>query len=62
MTLAIGGKCDPRFGGGPIEVDAEIVLFSEGEYTGDGPMIGGLKCSFGDSAVIRTRGGIDILL
>ncbi len=56
VTLALGGKTDPRFGGGPLEVTGELLLLSDGAYTGDGPMIGGLTLSFGPSAVLRVAG------
>jgi len=61
VTLSLGGKTDPRFGGGPLHVTCTLRLLSDGEYIGDGPMIGGLKGSFGPTAVFRV-GGIDILI
>ena len=60
-TLAIGGRTDPRFGGGPITVTGTLQLLSDGQYVGDGPMIGGLRGSFGPTAVLRV-GGIDIII
>ena len=41
VTLQLGGKTDPRFGGGPLTVTGTVVLLSDGHYVGDGPMIGG---------------------
>ena len=61
VRIALGGKTDPRFGGGPLELDAEIVALSDGGFVGDGPMIGGLPGKFGPSAVLQI-GGIDILV
>ena len=61
IRIALGGKTDPRFGGGPLELDAEIVALSDGHFVGDGPMIGGLPGNFGPSAVLRV-GGIEILV
>ena len=61
VTLSLGGKTDPRFGGGPLALTGTLMLLSDGHYIGDGPMIGGLKGSFGPSAVLRV-GGIDILV
>ena len=61
VDIAIGGKTDARFGGGPLIVNAEIVLLSDGEFIGDGPMIGGLRRTFGPSAVLRVD-GIEILV
>jgi len=61
VAIELGGKTDPRFGGGPLMLDATVKLVSDGRYVGDGPMVGGLHGSFGPSAVI-TAGGIDILV
>ena len=61
LRIALGGKTDPRFGGGPLELDAEIVSLSDGRFVGDGPMIGGLPGNFGLSAVVRVA-GIEILV
>ncbi len=61
VRVRLGGKTDPRFGGAPLELDATLKLISDGSYTGDGPMIGGLRLSFGPSAVIAVA-GIDILV
>jgi microcystin degradation protein MlrC len=59
--VTLGGKSDPRFGGMPLELDGEIRLISDGFYTGDGPMVGGLHLGWGETAVLRV-GGIDILV
>ena len=61
VQLALGGKTDPDFGGGPLAVEAELIALSNGHFTGDGPMLHGLHGSFGPSAVIRV-GGIEILV
>jgi microcystin degradation protein MlrC len=61
VSLAIGGKTDPRFGGPPIQLTGTLVGLFDGTYIGDGPMRGGLARSFGPSAVVRT-GGITILI
>lgn len=61
VHIALGGKTDPRFGGGPLAVEGELVSISAGHFTGDGPMIHGLSGSFGPSAVILV-GGIEILV
>jgi microcystin degradation protein MlrC len=42
-------------------VEAELVSISDGNFIGDGPMIHGLRGSFGPSAVICI-GGIEILV
>lgn len=61
VRLAIGGKTDPLIGGGPLAVEGEVMAVSSGDYVGDGPMVGGLKGSFGPTSVLRVA-GIDVLL
>jgi microcystin degradation protein MlrC len=61
IDTTLGGKTEPRFGGGPLAVEAELVSVSDGRFTGDGPMIDGLSGSFGPSGVLRV-GGIEILV
>ncbi|MDC0357936.1 M81 family metallopeptidase [Oligoflexia bacterium] len=59
--IALGGKTDASFGGGPLTVDAELVSISDGRFVGDGPIIGGQHCTFGPSAVLRVN-SIEILV
>lgn len=61
VTVKLGGKTDPRFGGEPLDVTGELLLISDGSYTGDGPMVGGLRLSFGPSAVLKVD-DIEILV
>ncbi|KJV08580.1 microcystin degradation protein MlrC [Elstera litoralis] len=61
VRLTLGGKTDARFGGGPLALSATLIGLFDGSYIGDGPMIGGLKGSFGPSATIRI-GGIEVLV
>ncbi|NBZ88186.1 M81 family metallopeptidase [Stagnihabitans tardus] len=61
VTLALGGKCDASFGGGPLTVTGEIIHLSDGTYTGDGPILGGITHSWGKTAVFRVQ-GIDVLV
>ncbi len=61
VQIALGGKTNPAFGGGPLVLNATLLLLSSGDFVGDGPMVGGLKESFGALAVIRV-GEIDILV
>ena len=61
MRITLGGKTDARFGGGPLELDVEIVALCDGSFVGDGPMIGGLPGDFGPTAVLRVS-GIEILI
>lgn len=61
VTLPLGGKCDPHFGGGPLTLTGTVLQVSDGHLVGDGPMLGGLPFSFGATAVFRVA-GIDILV
>ncbi len=61
VSLMLGGKTDPTIGGGPLALTGVLKLLSDGAYTGDGPMIGGLKKSWGPTAVLAVD-GIDILI
>ena len=61
LTIELGGKNDPAFGGGPLTLTGTIRALSDGQITGDGPMMGGQKLNFGPTAVFRV-GGIDILV
>jgi microcystin degradation protein MlrC len=61
VTLDIGGKNDPAFGGGPLRLTGQVMHLSDGTYTGDGPILGGITHSFGPTAVFRVA-GIDILV
>jgi microcystin degradation protein MlrC len=61
LKIDLGGKTDNRFGGGPLHLDVELISISNGEYVGDGPMLCGLRRTFGSCAVVRVD-GIEILI
>ena len=61
VQVRLGGKTDARLGGGPLDLRGKLLLRSDGNYVGDGPMIGGLHRSWGPTAVLRVD-GIDILV
>ncbi|MCB6179068.1 M81 family metallopeptidase [Rhodobacter sp. Har01] len=61
VTLEVGGKNDPTLGGGPLQLIGTVMHLSDGTYTGDGPILGGITHSYGPTAVFRT-GGIDVLV
>lgn len=61
VRIDLGGKTDPAFGGGPLDLEVELLGLYDGDYVGGGAMIGGLVQHFGPTAVIRA-GGIDILV
>jgi microcystin degradation protein MlrC len=60
-TLTIGGKIDPRLGGGPLTLTGEIACLTNGKFIAYGPMGGGVERNYGPSMVFRV-GGIDIIL
>jgi microcystin degradation protein MlrC len=60
-TLIMGGKTDPRMGGGPLTLTGEIKCLSDGKFIAYGPMGGGVERNYGPSMVFRV-GGIDIVL
>lgn len=61
LEISLGGKVDSAYGGPPLELKVELLSTSDGHYVGSGAMIGGLKRSFGPTAVIRAE-GIEILV
>lgn len=61
VTLNLGGRTAPTFGGGPIRVTGTVQWVGGGAFTGSGPILGGLQRNFGPTAVIRVQ-GIDILI
>ncbi len=61
VHITLGGKTDQRYGGGPLSLEAELISIADGRFIGDGPMIRGLRGSFGPSAVVRV-GGVEILV
>jgi len=61
VTLQLGGKTDPQYGGPPLEVDCQLISLWDGIFVGDGPMLGGLSDTFGATAVVRIQ-GIDVLV
>jgi microcystin degradation protein MlrC len=61
VTLAIGGRTDPARGGGPLTVTGTLRLAGDGAYLGTGPMLGGLRRSWGRVAVLDVA-GIEVLI
>jgi microcystin degradation protein MlrC len=61
VSLALGGKTAPEFGGPPLQVTGLLLWKGEGHVVGDGPILGGQERSFGKTAVLRV-GGIDVLI
>ena len=61
VSVDLGGKTDPQFGGGPLTLTGHIQQLSDGVCRGDGPMKGGQELHFGKTCVLRVD-GIDILV
>lgn len=61
VTIAIGGKIDPYFGGGPLNLTGQVSLLSDGICVGDGPMMNGLEMNYGLTGVFQVD-GIAILI
>ena len=61
VTLDIGGRTAPDFGGGPLTVTGKVKWLGDGHVVGSGPILGGLERSFGTTAVLEVA-GIDILI
>lgn len=61
VTVTIGGRGAPEFGGGPLTMTGMLARLSDGAYVGDGPIQGGLAHSFGPTAVIEID-GIEVLV
>ena len=59
-TITLGGKTDPRMGGGPLTLTGEVTHLTNGKFVAYGPMGGGLERDYGASMVFRV-GGIDIV-
>ncbi|MFT9846785.1 M81 family metallopeptidase [Aneurinibacillus sp. REN35] len=60
VSLLLGGKCTPEFGG-PIPVTAEIIRLTDGRFTNKGPMNTGMLIDMKGAAHLRVH-GLDILL
>jgi microcystin degradation protein MlrC len=61
VTVDIGGKTAPQFGGGPLSVKGTLKWIGDGRVVGSGPILGGLERSFGLTAVLEVA-GIEILI
>ena len=61
VGINIGGKVEPKMGGGPLQVNAQIIWQGNGLVVGTGPMIAGLHKNFGDCVVLKIQ-DIEVLL
>ena len=61
VTLDLGGKVDPAFGGPPLTLTGEVRSVTDGAFVCDGPMWQGVEKHLGPTAVFRV-GGTDIIV
>lgn len=57
----VGGKTDPAFGGGPLQLRARVLAVSDGRYVRTGPFKTGTPASLGPSALLEC-GAVRILV
>lgn len=67
-TVGVGGRFHANLGGKshplqgpPVPMDLEVVALSDGRFTYDGPMYGGLTGDLGTSAWLR-QGGVNVVV
>lgn len=56
VHLHLGGKSDPAFSGGPLEVTAYVRMLSDGKYIFKGKMSHGTQANHGPTAVVDIAG------
>jgi microcystin degradation protein MlrC len=61
LDLRVGGKTDPRFGGGPVAVRVRVVAVSDGHYVRTGPFKTGTSASIGPCALLQC-GAVQIIV
>jgi microcystin degradation protein MlrC len=61
VCINIGGKVEPKMGGGPLQVNAQIIWQGSGLVVGTGPMMAGLQKNFGECVVLKIQ-GIEVLM
>jgi len=61
VSLNIGGKQDPAYGGAPVPAHVVVKRLSDGAYTRRGPYATGTIGQMGDTALVAI-GNVDILL
>ncbi|MEZ5647742.1 MAG: M81 family metallopeptidase [Alphaproteobacteria bacterium] len=61
VTLNLGGKTDPSFGGGPLRLTGTVIRLTDGQFTCQGPMYEGIGKTLGPTAVFQVD-DIEILV
>ncbi len=61
VDVSLGGKCDPNFGGGPIDTEAHVIELSDGRFVHKGPYLRGQPGELGRSALLEV-GGVKVVV
>lgn len=56
VELALGGKSDPEYSGGPVQAKAKVLMITDGAYRNEGPMLKGMIYNHGTTAVLEIAG------
>jgi microcystin degradation protein MlrC len=56
IDLRLGGRVDPRFGGGPLDVSATVLGLTDGAYLHRGPLAHGTAGTVGAGALLEVAG------
>lgn len=61
VRLSLGGKLNPKFGGGPLDCDAMVLRLSDGVAVRKGPYYTGVATTFGPSCLLEI-GGVRVIV
>lgn len=61
MQLELGGKIDPKFGGGPVALTGTVKAISDGNVVRRGPYYTGTTIAYGPSCLVQV-GEIKIIV
>ena len=56
VSLSVGGKSDPAYSGGPVEITGKVLKLTDGRYRNAGPMLQGMIYDHGPTAVVEVAG------
>lgn len=60
-TINLGGKIDPKFGGGPLNLTGKVLRITDGRFVCQGPMYQGITKNLGPTIVFQVE-GVEILI
>ena len=61
IEVELGGKSDPRYGGGPVSGTATVKALSDGKFVPKGPFMQGQPGDLGESALLEI-GGVGVIV